>query len=263
MHSVVSRSSEPLFSSRCQLLFSAFVYLFVILDTNWYMTVWTIALYVIALKGNGAMTIRAIVFDIGGVLELTPSTGWLALWEQRLGLQSGQVHERLADVWHVGSTGNISLEEVETQVGERLGLDQAQVRAFMDDLWAEYLGELNTELASYFASLRPRYQTALLSNSFVGARSKEQERYQFGALCDLIVYSHEEGMEKPERAIFELTCARLGVRPAEVIFLDDFEPNIVAAHTLGMHAMLFRNTMQAIADIQACLQAHAVYNEGP
>jgi epoxide hydrolase-like predicted phosphatase len=208
------------------------------------------------------MTIRTVVFDIGGVLEITPRTGWVQRWEARLGLKPGEVDERLARVWRDGSTGNISLQEVETRVGELLALDQAHVEAFMDDLWAEYLGELNVELTAYFASLRPRYQTAILSNSFVGARRKEQERYQFGELCDLIIYSHEEGIEKPERGIFELTCERLGVQPQEVIFLDDVEPNIVAAQEFGMHAIVFRNTTQAIADIQACLQADAAYDQG-
>ncbi len=64
----------------------------------------------------------------------------------------------------------------------------------------------SSALAAYFASLRPRYQTAILSNSFAGARGKEQERYQFAEICDHLIYSHEEGMAKPERRIFELTC---------------------------------------------------------
>jgi len=40
----------------------------------------------------------------------------------------------------------------------------------MADLCAEYLGTLNVELTNYFRELRPRYRTAMLSNSFVGAR---------------------------------------------------------------------------------------------
>jgi putative hydrolase of the HAD superfamily len=61
------------------------------------------------------------------------------------------------------------------------------------------------------------------------------------------------GIEKPDRRIYELTCARLGVRPDEMLFLDDYEPNITAARALGMQAVLFQSTAQAIADIQACL----------
>ena len=125
----------------------------------------------------------------------------------------------------------------------------------MSDLWEEYLGELNVPLAAYFASLRPHFQTAILSNSFVGARGKEQERYGFGEMCDLIIYSHEEGIEKPNPQIFELTCERLGVQPGEIVFLDDAEVSVAAARELGIHAILFRETNQAIADVQAYLDA--------
>ncbi len=201
------------------------------------------------------MAIRAVVFDIGGVLEITPRTGWVERWEARLGLPPGSVIARLGDVWRAGSVGSISEADVERRTGELLGLDRAHVDALMADLWEEYLGTLNTELAAYFASLRPRYRTAILSNSFVGAREKEQARYGFGDLCDLIVYSHEEGMQKPERRFYELACERLGVEPAEVVFLDDVEVCVAAAREFGMHAILFRDTAQAIADLQACLAA--------
>ncbi|HET8841018.1 MAG TPA: HAD-IA family hydrolase, partial [Ktedonobacteraceae bacterium] len=101
------------------------------------------------------------------------------------------------------------------------------------------------------------YQTALLSNSFVGAREKEQERYQFEELVDLIIYSHEVGFAKPDPRIYELTCERLGVQPAEMIFLDDHEQPAEGARVLGIHTILFQNTAQAIADIEAILHAHS------
>lgn len=203
------------------------------------------------------MAIRAVVFDIGGVLETTPDTGMTKKWEQRLHLQPGELDERIAGVWRDGALGKCSEEFVQQSLSKTFGMDRAQVDAFMDDLWEEYLGTLNAPLATYFSSLRPRYQTALLSNSFVGARNREMERYHFDEMTDLIIYSHEIGIAKPERRIFELTCERLGVRPAEMIFLDDAKRHIIAARECGIHAILFQDTVQAIADIEACLQTYA------
>ncbi len=134
-----------------------------------------------------------------------------------------------------------------------LALDATQLAAFMDDLWTEYLGTLNVELAAYFGGLRPRYRTAILSNSFVGAREREQARYGFGDLCDLIIYSHEVGMQKPEPGIYALTCTRLGLPPNEVLFLDDAEPCVAGARAYGMHAIRFHENAQAIAAIDAGL----------
>lgn len=200
------------------------------------------------------MAIKAVVFDIGGVLEITPPTGWDKRWEERLNLQPGGLVEHLHSVWRGGDVGEITIEEVERQTGEILGLDQEQLDEFMRDLWNDYLGTLNTELAEYFASLRPRYKTAILSNSFVGAREKEQERYGFGHMCDLIVYSHEVGLKKPDRRIYELLCERLDLRPEEIIFLDDVEEVVTAAREVGIHAIQFKDNSQAIADIEACLK---------
>ncbi len=125
----------------------------------------------------------------------------------------------------------------------------------MTDMWAEYLGTLNAELAAYFASLRPARRTGIISNSFVGAREREQERYGFEQMTNVIIYSHEVGLCKPDRRIYELACDRLRVLPEEMIFLDDAEPNVEAADALGINAILFTSTSQAIADIDSLLAA--------
>jgi epoxide hydrolase-like predicted phosphatase len=207
-------------------------------------------------KEKHTMTIRAIVFDIGGVLEITPSLGTDTTWEQQLNLEPGALSQRLHHVWRAGGIGTISLEEVHRSIGEIIGLSEEQVNAYMADIWKEYLGTPNVELADYFRNLRPHYQTAILSNSFVGAREKEQEHYQFEEICDFIIYSHEVGMSKPDPRIYALTCQRLGLPPAEVIFLDDREQAIEAARACGLHGILFTNNAQAITDIEACIQAN-------
>lgn len=217
------------------------------------------------------MPIRAVVFDIGGVLEIAaegePTVRFpqmIAVWEARLDLESGvlrarisALNERLADRGKDGALGTCTEEEWREELRLATGMDQAQTDAFIEDFWDVYLGELNGELADYFSGLRPRYCTALLSNSFVGARKREQERFHFDEMTDLIIYSHEEGIAKPDPRIFALTCARLGVQPGEIVFLDDAEPSVTAACASGMHAILFRDTAQAIADISACLRAHS------
>ncbi len=202
---------------------------------------------------NGAAPIRAVVFDIGGVLETTPPPGVSDAWEARLGLAAGELDGRLSDVWTAGNIGAITEDDVHREITTRLGLDDATLRAFLDDLWTEYLGTLNVELTGYFAGLRPRYRTGILSNSFVGARERECGRYRFDELADLIVYSHEVGMSKPDPRIYELTWQRLAVRPEEMVFLDDVEPFVAAAAALGIQAVRFTDTAQAIADLDAIL----------
>lgn len=203
------------------------------------------------------MTIKAIIFDIGGVLEITPNLGLDKKWEKKLNLKPGELNERLGDVWRGGSLGTISIEQVHQSIGEVMSWSDAQVKEFMDDLWREYLGTLNVELVEYFRGLRPRYQTAIISNSFVGAREKETEHYQFDTLCDLIIYSHEVGLSKPDPRIFALACERLGVQANEVIFVDDHKEVYASAQEMGMHCIEFRDNAQVIGEIEACI-AHTL-----
>jgi len=199
------------------------------------------------------MSIRAVVFDIGGVLEITPATGWQEKWEQKLKLPPGGLRKKMVDVWRAGSMGRISLSDVHFQTAEILSINEAQVNALMDDIWSEYLGSLNQTLYDYFKSLRPKHQTAILSNSFVGAREKEQEYYGFENSCDFIIYSHEVGMSKPDPRIYALTCEQLKLAPNQVVFLDDTKVMIEAAQTYGMHGVLFEDTTQVIAEIDKLL----------
>ncbi len=205
------------------------------------------------------MTIRAVVFDIGGVLELDVielvEIDLDARWEQRLGLVKGEIECRMEPIWRAGSLGECTEEDVHREMRSRLVMSQEQVEEYMCELWDWYCGRLNVPMADFFRSLRPRYQTAILSNSFVGARREEQQRYHFDEMCDVIIYTHEEGIAKPDPRIFELTWKRLGVQPEEMLFVDDNEVNIVAARALGIHAIHCRETEQAIADVQACLEA--------
>jgi epoxide hydrolase-like predicted phosphatase len=199
------------------------------------------------------MTIQAIAFDIGGVLEITPDLGVPAAWEIRLGLAPGELNDRMGPAWQGGSVGTISEAEVHQAARERLGLDQWQLTDFLADFWREYLGTANTELIEYARRLRPRYRTGIVSNSFVGAREREQAAYGLEDLVDEIIYSHECGMNKPDPRIYALACDRLQVEPAQLVFLDNYEPCVEGARQAGIHAVLYQNNAQAIEDIESFL----------
>lgn len=198
--------------------------------------------------------IEAVVFDIGGVLEVTPDLGVAAAWERKLGRAAGEIGTRLAGAWRAGSVGTITLDDVKRAVQEKLGLDERQCTEFLDDIWREYLGTANAELIEYARGLRPRYRTGIISNSFVGAREREQELYGFEDLVDVIVYSHEAGMCKPDPRIYALACARLGVRPPRTVFVDDVDRCVAGAREAGLHAILFQDNAQVIGEIEKLLR---------
>jgi HAD superfamily hydrolase (TIGR01509 family) len=199
------------------------------------------------------MTASCVVLDIGGVLVSTPERTWPGPWEARAGLAPGTTLSRIDDVARAGSLGHLTEAEVVAAVAERLPEAADHLDAFWDELWTEYLGTLNAGVDAWFRALRPRYRTGILSNSFVGAREREQERYGFGDAADVLVYSHEVGLAKPDPAVYALTAERLGARPAEIVFVDDTPECVEGARAAGWHGVLFVTERQVIGDVTALL----------
>lgn len=202
------------------------------------------------------MVVRAVVFDIGGVLEKVEDVGqWLDPWRTRLGMTADAFEEALAgvDPDNLMQTGGMTEGEYRAACAGVLGLTDPQADEFLADMWDWYCGELDTELMAYATVLRDTHVTAILSNSADGARREEESRYSFGDVFDPIIYSHEVGLAKPDRAVYELTCRRLGLPPDQVVFLDNVQACVDGAREYGMHGVLHRDTRDSVARIDALL----------
>ena len=150
-------------------------------------------------------------------------------------------------------TGRVTEASLRQRYAVALGLTPTQTSEFMADVWDWYCGELDDELAGYVTRLRPRYRTGILSNSIDGARREEQARFGLEQLVDVVVYSHEIGVAKPDPRAYLVLCERLGVAPEELVFLDNRAPNVGAARSLGVHALLHVSTPESIMAVDSLL----------
>jgi putative hydrolase of the HAD superfamily len=111
---------------------------------------------------TGEMAIRAVVFDVGGVLERVDDdswpSAWVEGWERRAGGRAGHVAAQLARHESMDGvvTGEISEAEVRRIYADVLGLNEDQAVAMMAEMWNGYCGELDRELSDFCARLRPR-----------------------------------------------------------------------------------------------------------
>lgn len=199
------------------------------------------------------MPIRAVIFDFGGVLVRTEDPAGRAKWERRLALEEGSLAGRVFDseISRLAGVGRATTEEVWAAVAREHGLEDEELRQFQEDFWSGDV--LDERLVEYVRKLRPRYRTGILSNAWLDAREFFVNQYGLGDVVDEIVVSAEEGIAKPDPRIYHLTVERLGVAPHEAVFVDDMPHNAEAARAIGMCGVHFRNTDQAIADIERCL----------
>ena len=198
--------------------------------------------------------IRAVVLDIGSVLEVIDDSVFPAPFERRHGLPAGSVHAGSASLPGHAGIGELTEAQVRAHWQQHIGLTDAQADELMADYWAWYCGTLDQALFDWFAGQRPARRTGIISNSGPGAREAER-RWGFEGITDDIVYSHEVGLLKPDPRIFALAAERLGVRPEEIVFLDDVEGHVEAARAVGYRGVVHRSTPESIAEIEAVIEA--------
>jgi len=184
--------------------------------------------------------IQAIIFDIGGVLVRTENHDQRRALEARLGLADRESEAIVfgSDMGTKAQRGDITDEELWAWVGQRLNLDEDNLAAFRNSFWAGDV--LDTALVEFIRALRPRYQTAVISNATDGLQAALAHKFRITDAFDLIVGSATEKVMKPDPEIYMRTLARLGRTPEEAVFVDDFAHNIEAARALGLHTIHFR-----------------------
>jgi putative hydrolase of the HAD superfamily len=203
--------------------------------------------------------IKAVLFDLGGVLTTGPFEGF-ARYERDRGLPEGlirQINSTNADTnaWAKFERGEVDFDafcilfEAE---GRALG-HEVDPRAVM----AAMGGEPRPEMFEAVRFCKSRYKTAALTNNFVSAESERRVDTLFGELFDVIIESSKVGVRKPDPRFYELACDALGVAPTEAVFLDDLGINLKPARQMGMR------TIKVVTGHQAVAELYAVLGEAP
>jgi putative hydrolase of the HAD superfamily len=183
--------------------------------------------------------IAAVIFDFGGVVV---DMRWdvAAGLEQVHGLPRGALVETLyrTPTWREIERGRGDLAAWRDEAHRRLEACAGASLPRLHDAWLAARHPIRANLA-VARRLRPGYRTAILSNADVTLRAR-LHALGLHHLFDAIVSSAEEGLAKPEPAIFLLAAERVGARPEACVFVDDYEVNVRAAEAVGMRGVLYR-----------------------
>jgi putative hydrolase of the HAD superfamily len=195
--------------------------------------------------------LSGILLDIGGVLVRDWTTAAAADWGTRLDIGP----EAFLSALYAGNDDTVLIGRVSEAdwwdiVAGRLGLDADAAADLRDDLAARETWD--ESLVSVLRALRGCVPTGVISNAWPGQRDR-MAREGLLDLVDEIVLSCEVGCAKPDPGIYTLAAERLGVVPAEILYIDDAEVNVHAAEELGMTGHLHTATATTRARIDAFL----------
>jgi putative hydrolase of the HAD superfamily len=93
--------------------------------------------------------------------------------------------------------------------------------------------------------------TAILSNMGDSTLASIERAFDWIHRFDVLVWSYQLRIAKPDPAIYRHTLAKLGTLPAETLFIDDKLENIEAARALGIQAIQFSTVDKLRQDLIA------------
>jgi putative hydrolase of the HAD superfamily len=195
----------------------------------------------------------ALIVDFGGVLTTSVWPAFTAFCEGE-GLEPDAVRElfrsdpaALADLRDL-ETGACEPEEFERRFSAHLGIpDRAD--GLIERLFAG-LEPDEQMIAAVRAARAGGIRTGLISNSWGRAIYDDE---LIAELFDAVVISGHVGLHKPQPEIFRLACERLGVAPADAVFVDDLRENCAGAEAVGMTALLHRDTAETLERLDRLL----------
>lgn len=171
----------------------------------------------------------------------------------RLGMSRYELEELIfgGESGERAQRGEITIQEHWENLRRQLNYSPQEFAALLEEFFAH--DEIDSILIETIQKLHRTYKTALLSNAWDDLRRTLHERWNIDGLFDELIISAEVKMVKPDPRIFHLMVERLGIAPDEAVFIDDIAENVQAAKKEGLHAIRYRDTQQALDELNGIL----------
>lgn len=200
------------------------------------------------------MALRAVVFDYGMVLTAAPDQEAHDAMVRITGLPVDRFETLYWADRHAYDEGKLS----------GIAFWQKLLRDAKLELGEDALHELNRLDARMWTTQNPRMvnwqqqlkkhgiRTAILSNMGDSVLASIKAEFKWIDNFDVLVWSYQLNIAKPDPNIYLHTLQQLGTKPEETLFLDDKQVNVDAAIALGMKSLPFSTVDRLRIDLAAC-----------
>ena len=198
------------------------------------------------------MTIKAVFFDLGGVIVRTEFQAPRQQLADRLGMDYDDLSKVVFDSNSSlrASMGEIPADDHWASVMQRLKRPASEISLIREEFFAGDI--VDRTLVEYIRALRGKYKTGLISNAWSDLRNFVV-REKFDDVFDRMIISAEVGAVKPEPKIFQIALEQFGMKPREAVFVDDFYINIEGCEKVGIKGIHFRDVESTLKQLKQLL----------
>jgi putative hydrolase of the HAD superfamily len=199
------------------------------------------------------LALRAVVFDFGMVLSGTPNEEAHREMMRIIGLPYDRFEALYWADRHLYDLGVLNgltfWQKLVDDAGLTFGPETVERLCHLDSVhWTTN----NPAMLAWQLKLKEHgLRTAILSNMGDSVLANMKREFDWLDRFDLLVWSFELGLAKPDPAIYHYLLEKLGTAPEETLFLDDKLLNVDAARALGIHALEFSTVDRLRADLIA------------
>ena len=196
-------------------------------------------------------TIKAIVFDFGGVIELFEGGSMPQRLSKLLNIPLEEFRKVYFEYNHLSNVHNLPFGEMllkVVSVFDKSEKMKAAAEAIIED--DSKKRKINAELVALFPALRELgFRVAIFSNATSELRAKLKEKGLLETVDEVFI-SGEIGFQKPHKEAFHVVFEKLHVRPEEVIFIDDAMKSLEKSAEIEYTPILFKNNQQLLEDLK-------------
>ena len=200
------------------------------------------------------MTIKAIVFDLGGVLlDLDFSNFYNRIITQSP-LNKPQTpimleFFRQSDIYHQGNMSDKEFYQLACDLLQVCELNQSE----FFDAFNSIISGFNPDVVEIIKQIRDNGRYKLLALSNVNASHWDyiqKKKWEFIDYFDELILSHEIHLIKPDPKVFNYTIQVVGCKPKQIVFIDDGLNNVRSARELGIIGIKYTNQDELIEELK-------------
>lgn len=185
--------------------------------------------------------ITAIIFDWGGIFTSKKTLQeFCEMYCKKYHLDFAIFNAKRVELWEAAAVGKIDSSLFYSELSELAGISEEQFKQDVE----EFSGFYPEVLDFVKERLKGKHKLGMITNQIEAWFETHIEHKKLNDIFDVIITSYESRSAKPDKKIFQDALQKLQATPAECIFIDDREKNILAASELGMHTILYDNLAQ-------------------